>query len=193
MNTHKDRTPTLFGTIRMPLLLVATATLLLVAGEAEAQIGFGVEGRAGVTFPSGDLSDRGAETGLTVGAELQANFHPNLTAYAGLHRHGFRCEDDCSLGDNPRSTGIGAGLKFIFHNPGDVLWWGRGGVVGNTLSTDDGSSDRGIGFEAGVGADMPIGHRLYLVPNVGFISHDWGEGRKAAFFTLGVGLHLHIN
>jgi hypothetical protein len=40
---------------------------------------------------------------------------------------------------------------------------------------------------------MPISERLYLVPNVGFISHDGRGGLTANFFTLGVGVHYHIN
>jgi hypothetical protein len=115
-----------------------------------------------------------------------------LTAYLGIHRHGFSCGDGCTA-DDQRSAGPALGLKYIFHSPGDVFVWGRGGIVANKLSSDEGSSDREIGFEVGVGADMPIADRIYLVPNLGFISHDRGGGGTATFFTLGVGLHYHIN
>jgi hypothetical protein len=122
----------------LPAIALAMASLWLFAGEAQAQMGLGAEGRVGVTFPQGDLSDAGAEAGLSFGAELQVNFHPRMTAYLGLQRHSFNCENGCTLGDNPRSTGIGAGLKYIFHNPGDVLAWGRGGIVANTFGNDSG-------------------------------------------------------
>lgn len=171
---------------------LALSTFLLLPGEAQAQMGLAVEGRAGVTFPQGDLSDRGAEAGLSFGAELQANIQRNLTAYVGFHRHAFNCDNPCTLGNDPRSTGIGAGLKYIVHSPGDVLAWARGGIVANTFESSNRASDREIGFELGVGADMPIGQRLYLVPNLGFISHDAGAGLKANFFTLGVGVHYHF-
>jgi len=174
-------------------LFLAAGALWVFASEAQAQIGFAVEGRAAVTVPQGDLSDRGAETGLGLGVELQANFRPNLTAYVALHRHAFGCEDNCSLGNDPRTMGLGAGLKLIVHNPGDVLVWGRGGVVTSEFSTDSGSFDREIGFELGAGADMPIGARLYLVPNVGFMSHAAGNNITARFFTAGLGVHYHIN
>ena len=177
----------------LPAMLLAMSALWVSAGEAEAQIGFAVEGRAAVTLPQGDLSDGGAETGIGLGAELQANFRPNLTAYLGLHRHAFGCETGCALGDSPRSTGVGTGLKYTFHAPGDVFAWGRGGVVYNTFANDDASSDRGIGFEVGAGADMPIATRIYLVPNLGFVSHDTGNGFATRFFTLGIGVHYHIN
>lgn len=173
-------------------MILAAGALWLFAGEAHAQVGLAVEGRAGVTFPQGDLSDADAGAGLSIGAELQANFHRNLTAYVGLHRHAFSCDSGCELGDSPRSTGLGAGLKYIFHSPGDALVWGRGGLVANTFGNDAVTGDREIGFEVGFGTDFPIAERLYLVPNVGFISHDAGGNFKANFFTLGLGLHYHI-
>lgn len=180
----------------LPAIALAAASVFLVTGEAQAQMGLGAEGRVGVTFPQGDLSDGGAEAGLSFGAELQANFHPRMTAYVGLQRHSFNCENGCTLGDNPRSQGIGAGLKYIVHSPGDVLGWARGGVVAHTYSTDDRTGDREIGFELGVGADLPVAERLYLVPNIGFVSHNAGSGfgslSKANFFTLGVGVHYHL-
>ena len=180
----------------LPAIALAAASFFLVTGEAQAQMGLGAEGRVGVTFPQGDLSDGGAEAGLSFGAELQANFHPRMTAYVGLQRHSFNCENGCTLGDNPRSQGIGAGLKYIVHSPGDVLGWVRGGVVAHTYSTDDRTGDREIGFELGVGADLPVAERLYLVPNIGFVSHNAGSGfgsfSKANFFTLGVGVHYHL-
>jgi hypothetical protein len=178
--------------VRLPAVALAMASLWFFAGEAQAQMGLAAEGRLGVTFPQGDLSDAGAEAGLSLGAELQVNFHPRMTGYVGLQRHSFNCDNGCTLGDNPRSTGIGAGLKYIFHNPGDALAWGRGGIVANTFGDDSGSGDREIGFELGVGADVPVADRLYLVPNIGFVSHDVGSGFQARFFTLGLGLHYHL-
>jgi len=172
--------------------ILAFSALWIFAAEAQAQVGIGVEARAGATFPQGDLSDAGAEAGLSFGAELHVNFQRNLTAYAGFHRHAFNCDDGCTLGDDPRSTGVAAGLKYIIHAPGDALAWARGGVVANTFESSLGSSDREIGFELGVGADMPIGARLYLVPNIGFISHSTGNSVKANFFTLGLGAHVHL-
>lgn len=179
--------------MRTPLVLLAAGALWLVPGqEAQAQMGFAVEGRAGVTLPQGDLSDAGAEAGLALGAELQANFRQNLTAYVGIRRNSFNCDDACTLGDDPSSTGIAAGLKYIFHSPGDIHVWTRGGVVADKFESEDGSGDREIGFEVGLGGDMPIAPRLSLVPHVGFTSHDVGGDFTASFFTLGVGLHYHL-
>jgi hypothetical protein len=192
MKRQMKTAPTKLQKVWLPPIALAIAALWLLAGEAHAQVGLAGEGRVGVTFPQGDLSDAGAEAGLSLGAELQANFHPKLTAYVGFQRHTFNCDNGCTLGDTPRSTGIGAGVKYIFHNPGDVLAWGRGGIVANTFGNDAETGDREIGFELGVGADLPVAHRLYLVPNIGFVSHDVGNGSKANFFTLGVGVHYHL-
>jgi hypothetical protein len=193
MTTNKKTAKMKTQTMKACTILFATGLLSTIPAQIAAQTSFAVEGRAGVTLPQGDLADAGAESGLTLGAELLATFRPNLTAYLGLHRHAFSCDGACLLGSSPTSTGIGAGLKYIFHSPGDAHVWGRGGLVANVLGSDDGSSDRKIGFEAGFGADMPIAHRLSLVPNVGYLSHDAGGDFTASFFTLGVGLHYHLN
>lgn len=176
-----------------PLLLLAAGAFWLLAGQdAHAQLGLGVEGRAGVTLPLGDLSDAGAESDLSLGAELHVSLQRNLTVYGGFHRNRFSCDNGCTLGSNPQSTGLAAGLKYIFHAPGDILVWGRGGIVADKFETDAGSSDREIGVELGVGGDMPIGSRLYLVPNIGFTSYDTGDDLTVRFFTLGIGVHYHI-
>jgi hypothetical protein len=180
-------------TMGVGALLLMVGALGFSPGEAQAQLGFAAEGRVGVTFPQGDLSDAGAEAGLGLGAELQANFHPRATVYAGVYRHQFRCEDDCLFSEDPTSTGLSAGIKYIVHNPGDVLVWGRGGLVYNTLDVGDSSTDRELGFEVGVGADMSIATRTYLVPHLGYVSHAAGSSFTASFFTFGVGLHYHIN
>jgi hypothetical protein len=180
------------GARRGFMLLTAGVLWSLATQEAQAQQGLGVEGRVGVTFPQGDLSDAGAEAGLSLGAELHLNIHRNLTVYGGFHQNRFNCDDGCTLGSSPTSTGLAGGLKYIFHTPGDILLWGRAGVVADKFETDDGSLDREVGFELGLGGDMPVAPRLYLVPNIGFTRFDTGGGFTAAFFTLGIGVHYHI-
>jgi hypothetical protein len=172
--------------------LVLAAFAVAPTAEAQAQM-LSAEGRVGVTFPTGDLSDAGAESGLGIGGELMLTFQPNLTAYVGLNRHAFSCDSDCDLGSNPRSTGLGAGLKYIFHAPGDAYAWGRGGIVAHQYADDDGSGSRNIDFELGAGIDMPVAPRIHLVPHMGFISHDAGSGVTASYLNFGVGLHYHFH
>ncbi|TVP54091.1 MAG: hypothetical protein EA351_13880 [Gemmatimonadales bacterium] len=180
--------------IRFALLsmLLVTFALLLPADGLSAQVSFSGEGRVGVTFPTGDLSNAGAEAGLGFGAELMATFRPNLTAYVGLNRHGFSCGSDCDLDGGLRSSGIAGGLKFIFPSPPDALLWGRAGIVAHALSTDDTSGDRNLGFEVGAGMDMPIAPRLHMTPHLGFITHDAGSGFTASYFNFGIGAHYHF-
>lgn len=180
------------GRLPSPSLLLALGALCAFAGDADAQVSFAAEGRAGVTFPRGDLSEGGADAGTTLGAEVLATFRPNLTAYVGFQRHAFECDDGCTFDDNPKSTGVGVGLKYIVHDPGDVLVWGRAGIDANTLSIGGTSSDREIGIELGAGADLRIVPRLHVVPRFGFISHGAGNGLTASFFTVGLGAHYHI-
>lgn len=173
--------------------LLLVASLALPSGAAHAQMSYALEGRLGVTFPAGDLSDADAEAGLAAGVEFMLNFHPRATAYVGLNRHAFSCDDDCDLGSGLRSSGVAGGLKFILHNPGDALWWARGGLIGHKLSSDDGSSDRKLGFEVGSGIDMPITHRFYIVPHLSVLSHSTETDFTATYFVFGVGGHFHLN
>ena len=182
-----------FSGNRMVLALVLLAgVLLLQADDAQAQIPISAEARAGVTFPTGDLSDAGAEAGLSLGAELMLTPRRNLTVYGGIQRHGFSCDSDCDLGSSVRSSGVNAGLKYIFPSPPDALIWGRGGIVAYRLSSSEISGSRNIGFELGAGIDMPVGDRLYLVPHVGFVSHDAGGDGQANWINFGLGGHYHI-
>ncbi|TVP76229.1 MAG: porin family protein [Gemmatimonadales bacterium] len=196
MKTYfRESVTKLAKTLPVPILVLALGVMGSPPAEAEAQLGIAVEGRAGVTFPQGDLLDAGAESGFHTGGEVQVNLNSKLTAYLGVNRYAFNCDNGCgALGDNPRSTGLGAGLKYIIYNPGDVLAWGRGGIVANTFGSDSGSGDREIGFELGVGADLPVADRLYIVPNIGFVQHDSGRSAldRASFFTLGLGVHYHV-
>jgi hypothetical protein len=172
--------------------LLLAGSFLFMPSHAWGQIQIAGEGRAGVTFPTGDLSSQGAEAGLSLGAEAQFTFQRNVTAYVGLNRHAFSCDSDCDLGPNPRSSGLNAGLKYIFPSPPDALIWGRAGLLANRLSTDDSSRDRNLGFEAGAGIDMPVAQSLYLVPHLGFMTHDAGDGFRANWVTLGLGVHYHF-
>jgi len=177
----------------LALLGVTLALLCALPTLASAQVQVAGEGRIGVTFPTGDLSGDGAETGVALGAELMVNFQKNLTAYVSLNRHGFSCDRDCDAGRNPRSTGLGTGLTFILPGPPDAHGWVRGGLLAHQLSTDDGSGPRNLGFELGTGIDRPVAPRLHLVPHLGVLSHDAGGGTTVTYLNFGLGIHYHFN
>lgn len=167
--------------------------LALGTAEAQAQMQISVEPRAGVTFPMGDLSDAGAQAGLALGGELMLTFQRNLTAYVGIQRHSFQCDSDCDLGSSLRSSGLGAGLKYVFPSPPDALIWGRGGILAHQLSAGDFSGDRNLGFEVAAGVDMPIAQQWYLTPHLGVLTHDAGNDFRATWVNFGVGLHYHFH
>jgi hypothetical protein len=173
--------------------LFIVATVLMGPSPALGQVGVAGEGRVGVTLPMGDLSDADAEAGLALGLELMLNFQRNVTAYVGFNRHGFSCDRDCGLGSGLRSTGFGAGIKYIFPSPADALVWGRGGVIAHQLSSDEVSGDRNLGFELGAGIDMPVGDRFYLVPHLGVLTHSLEGDARATYLNFGLGLHYHFN
>ena len=178
-----------FAVWAVPALVLA---LVGAPSAAQAQTPISVEVRPGVTLPVSDLSDSGSEAGLSIGGEAMLTFRRNLTAYVGASRHGFSCPNGCAIGDNPRSTGLNAGLKYILYNPGDAHLWTRGGVVAHELTTDEGSSSRELGFEVGTGVDMPIRNNLYVVPSLGFVSHSTGGDFSATYVTFGAGIHYHV-
>ncbi|MEX2532238.1 MAG: outer membrane beta-barrel protein [Gemmatimonadota bacterium] len=170
-------------------LAAALALILALAlpRAGEAQASFGVEGRAGVTFPVGDLSDAGYEGGTSVGLEGFYNLRPSLAIYASVARHTFTCDGECEMGDDPRSSGLGAGLKLTIPSPADALLWVRGGLVGYQYSGSAGSGDRNAGFEAGLGIDMLLTESAYLSPHLGYIAHEALGNLDASFLTFGVG------
>lgn len=173
--------------------ILAAALLLFCAGELRAQVGIGVEGRAGVTFPVGDLSDADAESGLVIGGEMILNLHPSFSGYLNLQRHGFSCDDGCEVGDDPRVTTLGAGVKYILPSPPDALMWVRGGVMAGRYSDDAVSGDRSAGLEAGAGIDMLITDRVFIVPHLGYYQVDAaGPAATASYLTFGIGAHYHL-
>lgn len=174
-------------------------TLMMGAAEAAAQASrFSVEGRLGMTFPTGDLSDVGAESGLALGADLMYTFTPSLTAYAGLSRDAFSCDEDEEEGceDDLTSSGFQAGLKFLLTREGRALPWLRAGILGHSLDTNGSDSDMGIGFEAGAGADLDVSPRWAIVPALHIRSYspdfDGDDDISATWLALTLAAHLHF-
>jgi len=162
--------------------------LLGVSDRASAQAGISTDARLGITFPVGDLSTD-AEGGIVLGANVAVDLLPRLSAYAGVNRHTFRCSGDCGqLGADPRSTGVGAGLRFDFPSPQEAVWWGRAGIVGHRFSSDLVTGDREVGLELGAGVDMPVRGGVKVSPMVGLINHAAGPSLSARYLTFGVGL-----
>jgi hypothetical protein len=160
--------------------------------SAAAQVGLSAEVRAGATVPVGEFTDANQDTGLGIGAELGLHFNPTFATYLSFSRHAFGCKDSCALGDEPSSTGVGAGIRFAFPGPTDALLWTRAGVTGRRWSGGPVAGDTEWGFELGAGIDMLITRDIYVVPHVAYLSHDAPQGFRASYLSLGAGLHYRI-
>jgi len=186
-----------FMRVSFVMVALAAATALLLPATVEAQSGrLSIEARPGVTLPTGDISDAGAGAGLALGAELMYTFMPALTAYVGLSRDSFSCDDDEPCGDGFESSGLQGGLKFLFGRDGTALPWARAGVMGQSLEIGDEDTDMSLGFEAGAGVDIDVSRNIALVPAVGFRTYgvdlDNGGDLSARWFNVTLAGHIHF-
>lgn len=173
-------------------VLVAAFLPALCPGNAEAQLGVAAEGRLGVTVPLGQLSDDDQDPGVGGGAEVFLNLNPTFGLYLAGSRHSFQCASTCLLGETPRSTGMSAGIKLTIPSPADALLWMRAGLSGRRFSGGGAPPETHLGYELGAGIDMLIGRQIYVVPHLGYTSHDAHEGLRASYLTFGAGLHYRL-
>lgn len=178
---------------------VAVAALATASSEADAQTArrLSLEGRVGVTFPTGDLSDAGAGSGLALGADIMYTFTPVLTGYAGISRDAFSCdEDEGPCDDDFTSGGFQAGLKFLLARDGRALPWVRAGLLGHSLDSDGLDSDLGLGFEAGAGVDLDVSPRFAVVPALHYRSYspdfEGDADLSVNWLALTLAGHLHF-
>lgn len=183
---------------RIPLAAaVAAAATLAGSTQLSAQTAerLSLEGRIGVTFPTGDLTDADLGSGLALGLEGMYNFSPALTAYAGLSRSAFSCDDADECGDGANALGFQGGLKLLLVREGRALPWVRGGLLVQKMDTDDDDSGLGLGFEVGGGLDIDLSHRFAIVPALHYrsFSADFEEADvTASWLALTVGAHVHF-
>lgn len=177
----------------------AVVAVALAASNAQAQDSrrISLEGRLGVTFPSGDVSDAGGGSGYELGADFMYTFTPALTGYIGVSRHSFSCdEDEGPCEDSFASSGFQAGLKYLFSREGRALPWLRAGLLGQSLDVGPEDSDFGLGLEAGAGLDVDVSHRLALVPAFYYRTYsadvDGGGDVSVNWFSLTLAAHLHF-
>lgn len=175
---------------------IALAATLAWTGTAEAQqpVPISVEVRPGVTFPTGDLSDAGTNSGFSVAGDVFFGLFERFSIYGGYAWHQFRRDDplDAITAQGPRG-----GVKVLFPMPGDALPWVRGGL---SYSTTDGwegvDPDGEIGLEFGGGVDYRVSPRFSLSPSLHFktFTQDLGPADDigVSFLTLGLGAHFHF-
>jgi len=182
--------------MRKMLGRIAILTLAITAGGATAGAAqssrWSAEGRLNVTVPTGDLSDMQAESGLGVGADVFYTFIPNMSAFAGLSRHAFNCTGCPDI----TSTGLDAGVKFVFGSTRRAMPWARGGIMLHKADFGDVESDRTLGAEIGAGIDLRVADRLYIVPALRFHTYPadlpGGSEVDMKYLTIGLGGHVHF-
>lgn len=168
--------------------LVAASTFF-VLGATPASAQWSIEGRLGATLPTGDLTEPLEQTGgLAVAADLMYTFRPNVTFYGGIGHHRFNC-DGCDA--NLTTTGLDAGLKYLFGPADDAIPWIRGGLLYHKPEIEGGDGDWGLGFDSGIGIDWRVSHQVVLVPALRYNSYSSNDA-TLSWFTIDLGLHLHF-
>ena len=167
--------------------LMAAGVLLAVPDAGEAQFSF--EGRVGVAFPTGELTEVGLDqsTGFSFAADAFWLFAPRYAAYAGLSRQSFNC-DGCTT--DVDTFGFDAGVKFYLASGGFALPWVRGGLMLHTASVEGEGNEWGVGVDTGLGLDWRVSPRLSLVPAIRLDSHGSGP-LSLTYFTADLGLQIH--
>lgn len=168
--------------------LAAAAALALGASPAEAQ--WSVEGRLGATLPTGDLTDASLNQtgGLAVSGDLMYTFRPNVTFYGGVGHHRFNC-DDCAT--DLTSTGLDAGLKYLFGPSDGAMPWIRAGLLVHKPEVEGGDGEWGFGLDSGIGIDWSVSEQLTLVPALRYDTYE-AEEVTFSWFTIDLGAHLHL-
>lgn len=168
--------------------LVAVGLLATSPGASEAQYSF--EGRIGVTFPTGELSDApglNQSSGYSFAADAFWLFAPRYEAYGGLSRQSFSC-DGCPT--DVDTFGADAGVKFYLTPDGFALPWIRGGLMLHKASVEGEGNDWGVGVDTGLGVDWRVSPQLSLVPAIRLNSYGSGP-LSLTYFTGDLGLQIH--
>jgi opacity protein-like surface antigen len=155
--------------------LFALAAVGVGASRTAAQgtLPITAEVRIDAGIPTGDLAD-GFDTGLGWGVMGGFDLTPNFMIYGGYSR--FQFNDKSNLDIDAKDDGFDLGGRVRL-GTGAGVWtpFAQFGV----LFHDE------TGFEAGLGADYPVGNGVALTPMARF--RKVGD---AQYFGIGVGLSL---
>lgn len=180
----------------LPVLAGALAALTLAAPQ-QAQSQVSLEVRGSLQKPVGDFADvADGEAGF--GADVFFNVNPRVSVYGGYGIENFGC-DGCGEDDGYTSRGFEAGAKFIFTRNAGVLPWARLGATFHELELETNAvsltSDRKVGFQAALGADIPLGDVLSFSPALRYqaFNPDFGTAgnENVGFLAVDFGLHIH--
>lgn len=162
------------GKLRGGILLAAA---LFVAGAASPAAGqrLDLELRAGGAVGNYTATDAGLEfvPGPSFGALVEVGLTGPVSGYVGFTRSTFGCDEALCTGRDVTLTsqGLVLGARWT-----EGLFWGRAGLslqaLNVTSEVQDETSDPGIGWDLGVGAQIPLGRGVRLRPGLSYLRHD---------------------
>jgi hypothetical protein len=155
--------------------LFAIAALASGGGRAAAQgtLPISLEARIDAGIPTGDLGDA-VDVGLGWGVQAAFDLTPNFAIYGGYSQFSFGLKD--IDGENLKDDGFDLGGRVLL---------GTGAGVWNPFAQFGVLFHDETGFEAGLGADYPVGTGVSLTPLARF--RKVGD---AQYFGIGIGLSL---
>lgn len=158
----------------MARLVLVFAVLVATAAPAAAQR-FAVELRAGGAV--GNYSETQAGLDLVPGLSFAATAELRLTdlvsAYAGINRSGFGCDEGFCTGRDVSlaSQGATAGVRLT-----RGLFWGRAGLAVQMLRQSSDvqteTSDPGVGWDLAAGVEIPAGRGFLIRPGLTYVRHQ---------------------
>ena len=156
--------------------LLAAVAMAAGAGRASAQgtLPISIEGRIDAGIPVGDLAD---DYGVGFGWGVQGAFDltPNFSIYGGYSRFNF----------DPKSGSPLLKTHDDGFDLGGRVTLGTGAGVWNPFAQFGVLFHDETGFEAGLGADYPVGNGVTLTPMARF--RKVGNGQ---YVGVGIGLNL---
>lgn len=164
----------------------ATGVLLgLAALAAAAPAGaqqWAVEVRGGGAVGSYTGTDAGLDVvpRLSFGATVERVLLPSLSAYVGVARSSFGCDEALCTGQNVTLTsqGLTLGGRYMLG-----VAWVRAGLAMETLRVESDAAsetpDPGLGWDLAAGAEIPVGGGFMVRPGLTYVRHGAGEGHVA--------------
>lgn len=180
-----------------------------LAAEADAQPRPALEVRGGLNLPTGDFGDSDgldAESLVGLGADVIVPLSSRVSFYGGIGTEMFDCAG-CEGDDGISTLGLEGGAKlFLVSKDRRVLPWIKAGATYERLSITYGDvesdSEWGLGFQAAVGADIPLGEVLSFSPALRYqmSTAEWkplgldfiDAETDVRYLSLDLGLHIHF-
>ena len=163
----------------MKKTIIATSALILagfgLSAPASGQSNFGLELRGNGAISTQDTEREYSENGFGFEANLQYQFHPNLSAYAGWDWARFSALNSIAGSDmDLEQTGYVLGVRFQrpFTETSPTAWWVRFGGIYDHLELENADGDviddsgHGLGVEGGAGVTVPFAGRWSLTPGI---------------------------